>query len=57
MSLTKKIGYLYKAWRNKSDQTATLQQLYADDAATVDQKATVSDDATTFTKGEMGTGP
>jgi hypothetical protein len=56
-SLAAKIGYLFKAWRNKSDQTATLYQLYNDDALTVDQKATVSDDATTFVKGEVATGP
>ncbi len=56
-TLAKKIGYLFKAWRNKSTQTATTYSLYADDAVTVDQKATTGDDATTFTKGEVGTGP
>lgn len=56
-TLANKIGFLYKAWRNKSDQTATTYQLYNDDAATVDHKATVSDDATTATKGEIATGP
>lgn len=56
-TIRKMLAYLYKAWRNKSDQTATLYQLYGDDAATVHQKATVSDDATTFTKGEIATGP
>jgi len=56
-SLRDKIGYLYKAWRNKSDQTSSLYQLYNDDASTVDQKATVSDDTTTATKGEIATGP
>jgi hypothetical protein len=57
LSLSAKIGYLFKAWRNKSDQTATTYQLYNDDATTVDQKATVSDDATTFVRGEVATGP
>ncbi len=57
VSLVKKIGYLYKAWRNKSTQTATDYKLYADDTTTVDQKATCSDDATTFTRGEIATGP
>lgn len=57
VSLVQKIGYLYKAWRNKTTQTATQYSLYNDDAATVDHKATVSDDATTATKGEVGTGP
>ena len=56
-TIAKKLGYLFKAWRNKSTQTATQYSLMADDAATVDQKATTSDDATTFTKGEVGTGP
>lgn len=56
-TLVKKIGYLYKAFRNKITQTATTLSLFNDDAATVDQKATVSDDATTFTRGEIGTGP
>lgn len=55
-SIVTKIGYLYKAWRNKKEQTATEQKLYNDDGSTVGQKATVSDDATTATVGEMGTG-
>ena len=57
VSLVKKIGYIYKSFRNKFTQDATTAKLYADDGTTVDQKATVSDDATTFTRGEMGTGP
>lgn len=56
-SLAAKINYLFKAWRNKTTQTATTYSLYADDAATVDQKATVSDDATTMTRGEVVSGP
>lgn len=56
-TLIKKIGYLYKAWRNKSTQTSTEYKLYADDTTTVDQKATASDDGTTFTRGEAATGP
>ena len=55
-SLKDKIGYLYKAWRNKSTQTSTAYTLYADDTTTADQKSTDSDDGTTFTKGEVGTG-
>lgn len=55
--LPTKIDYLYKAWRNKVTETATQYSLYADDASTVDQKATVSDDGTTYTKGEIATGP
>ena len=56
-TIRKMLGYLYKAWRNRSTQTATDYKLYADDATTVDQKATVSDDATTFDSGEKATGP
>lgn len=57
ISLVKKIGYLYKAWRNKSTQTSSTYSLFADDTTTVDQKATVSDDGTTTTVGEKATGP
>jgi len=56
-SLVAKINYLYKAWRNKTEQTATTTSLYDDAGTTVDQKAMVSDDGTTFIKGEQGTGP
>jgi len=56
-SLAEKINYLYKNWRNKRTQTATTESLYDDAGSTVDQKRTVSDDGTTGTKGEMGTGP
>lgn len=56
-TLAAKINYLYKAWRNKKTQTATTFSLFADDASTVDQKATVSDDGTTFSSGEVATGP
>jgi hypothetical protein len=52
-----KLDYIYKAWRNKTEQTATTYSLYDDAGTTVDQKATVSDDGTTFTKGEQGAGP
>lgn len=56
ISLASKVGYLYKAWRNKSEQTATEYTLYNDNETTPGQQATVSDDSTTFTRGEMGTG-
>jgi hypothetical protein len=56
-TLTLMIRYLYKAWRNKHTQTATEYGLYNDDASTVDQKAAVSDDGTTFTRGEVASGP
>ena len=50
------LAYLYKAWRNKVLQSATEYKLYADNGTTLDQKATLSDDDTDFTKGEVGTG-
>lgn len=56
-SLVDMIRYLYKAWRNKKTQTASEYSLYADNGTTVDQRATVSDDGTTTTVGEIGTGP
>lgn len=55
-SLAAKIGYLFKAWRNKIETTATEIKVYNDDGTTVGQKSTISDDATTFSRGEFGTG-
>jgi hypothetical protein len=57
ITLAAKINYLYKAWRNRITQTATTYSLYNDDASTVDHKATVSDNGTTYDKGEVATGP
>jgi hypothetical protein len=56
-TLATKIGYLYKAWRNKKDNDGTTTNLYADDATTVDQKQATSEAAGTVTKGEWATGP
>lgn len=55
--LVTKVDYLYKAFRNKQTQTASEWKLFADDAATVDQKSAVSDDGVTFTRDEVATGP
>lgn len=55
-TLAAKIGYLYKFLRNKVTQTATELRVYGDDGSTVDQKATVSDDGTTYSRGEIGSG-
>lgn len=52
-----KLAYLFKSWRNKVTQTSTTYSLFADDTTTVDQKATVSDDGVTFTRGEIASGP
>lgn len=51
------IEYLYKAWRNKKEQTASQFSLYDDTGVTVEQKATVSDDGTTTTVEEIVSGP
>lgn len=51
------ISWLYKVFRNRTDQTSVLFQLYADNETTVDTKATVSDDGTTAIKQEMASGP
>lgn len=57
ISLADKIGFLYKAWRNRSTQNATTYSVFNDDATTVDHDATVSDDTTTADRGEMTDGP
>lgn len=54
--LATKIDYLYKAWRNRSTQTASEYALYADDGTTKDHEAACSDDGTTFVRGEIATG-
>lgn len=56
-SIVSKLGYLHKAWRNRTTQTATQYSLYGDDATTVHHKATVSDDGTTLNRAEVATGP
>lgn len=56
-TLSVKLGYVYKSWRNRHTQTATVYSLYNDDATTVAQKATVSDDTVTTDVGEVATGP
>jgi len=55
--MASKIDYLYKAFRNKKDQTSTLFQIYNDAGTVVDQKATVSDVAGTTTTEEIVSGP
>jgi hypothetical protein len=57
VSLKDKIGFLYKFLRNKVTQTSTTLSVFADDTVTVDQKAPVSDDGTTYTRSEITTGP
>lgn len=50
-------AWLYKLLRNRTNQTATLWQLFADNETTVDAKATVSSDGTTAVRQEIVTGP
>jgi len=54
--LATKIDYLYKDWRNKKTSDSDSEDLYNDAGDTVDQTRTLSDDGSTFTKGEMGSG-
>jgi len=56
-TLVKKIGYLFKFLRNRITTIADTIKVYADDATTVDQKSTISDNGTIFDRGEFGTGP
>lgn len=56
-SIATKIGYIYKFLRNKVTQSSTVFSVYDDAGTTVDQKATVSDDGTTFTRSEIESGP
>jgi len=56
-SLVTKIGYLYKFLRNRKTATSSQINIYNDDATTVDQKRTISDNGTTYDEGEVTTGP
>lgn len=53
----KMLTYLYKAWKNKTTQTATEYNLYDSVGVFVDQKSTFADDGTTATKNEIVSGP
>ncbi len=55
-SLATKISYNYKFSRNKIETTATKIHVYDDAGTNKDQTSTISDDATTFTRGEFGAG-
>jgi hypothetical protein len=55
-TLSVKVGYLFKAWRNRTTVTSSEYALYADDATTKDQEAALSDNGTTFERGEVATG-
>lgn len=53
-TLRQMIQFLFTYFRNKKTVTATTETLLKEDATTSLGTATVSDDGTTFTKGEMG---
>ena len=57
VSITDKIGYLYKVLRNKKTADADSIEIYNDAGDTVDHKRTISDDETTYTEEEIVTGP
>jgi hypothetical protein len=52
-TLKDKITWLFMWARNRSTQTATQRKLYADNATSVVGTETVSDDGTTYDKGEV----
>lgn len=56
-TLVKKIGFMYKSWRNKITNDGSTVKLHNDAGVVVDQKATVSKADSTVTKGEFVTGP
>lgn len=56
-SLVTKIGHMFKGYRNKQTSDTDSVDLYNDAGDTVDQKRTLSDDGTTFVKGEVVSGP
>lgn len=56
-TLVAKINYIYKFLRNKILTSATEIKVYDDAGTTVDQKSTIADDGTNFTRGEFGSGP
>ncbi len=50
------MNYLYRKFRNKTETTSTEDAVYDDAGTTKLFKATLSDDGTTFTKGEYESG-
>ena len=56
-SLAVKIATMFKFMVNKKTSTATTISVFNSDESTVDHKSTISDNGTTYTEGEYGTGP
>jgi len=48
------INYLYEAWRNKMTTSSSEIAIYKDDGTTKLVESDISDDGSTFTKGEYG---
>ena len=57
LSLAAKINHMFKAYRNKKTQTSSTWALFNSAGTVVDQKATLSDDGTTFTNATIVSGP
>jgi hypothetical protein len=57
LSIEDKIAYTYKFLRNQVWTTETEINVYNNAADTVDHKSTISDDGTTFKRGEFESGP
>jgi hypothetical protein len=51
-SLKDKLVWLFMWARNKATATSSQRKLYADDTTTIVSTETITDDGTTFTKGE-----
>jgi len=51
-----KLDYLYKFLRNKIETTSTRIHVYNDAGDNIDHSSVISDDATTFTRGEFAAG-
>jgi hypothetical protein len=56
-SIRTAVAMLFKAWRNKTTQSASQYSLYNDDAVVIDHKASFTDDGTTATRSEVASGP
>ena len=56
VSIFNKINWMYKSFRNKKRQTATVTELYNDDGTTIGSKRTTAGSSSTSTIGEWGTG-
>jgi hypothetical protein len=55
-SLSTKVNWLYKAWRNKKDNDGATTNLYNDDGSTVGSKQSTSESGGTVTAAEWITG-